>query len=127
MKPLFFNVKTLEEKTSCDPIYMVKALQYWYNKECIPKRSNSKYKPLGNLAGYSFLLNPAKFFNDKTTDIIWKAQVIRLAGRRDYAYYSMYGHKFLDLSFFPDIDIKTIQSNPLIVIKDNKIHFKYEE
>ncbi len=106
---------------------MVIALYYWYKKETIPKKSNSKFKPLKNLAGTSFLLNPEKFFKDKTTDIIWKAQVIRLAGRRDYMHYKMYGYKFLDLSFFPDISINSIQSNPLIEIKQNKIYFKYEE
>jgi hypothetical protein len=127
MATLFFNVKTLEEKTSCDPSYMVAALWYWYNKKTIPKKSLTKYKPLQNLSGSSFLLKPEPFFKDKTTDIIWKAQVIRLAGRRDYTLYKMYGFKFLDLSYFPDISIKSIESNPLISITDNKIHFKYEE
>ncbi len=106
---------------------MVKALHSWYKKETLPKKSNSKHKPLKNLAGSSFLLNPKKFFEDKTTDIIWKAQVIRLAGRRDYLQYKLYGHKFLDLSFFPDIELSNIRSNPLIKITENKIYFKYEE
>jgi hypothetical protein len=127
MATLFFNVKTLEEKTLCDPHYMVMALWYWYKKITIPKRYATKYKPLKNISGFSYLLKPEAFFKDKTTDIIWKAQVIRLAGRRDYTLYKLYGFKFLDLSYFPDIDIKSIESNPLISITDNKIYFKYEE
>ncbi len=127
MATLFFNVKILEENTACNPQYMITALWHWYKKNTIPKRANEKYKPIKNLAGYSYLLHPDRFFKDKTTDIIWKAQVIRLAGRRDYSLYKMYGFKFLDLSYFPDIDINAIESNPLITIKENKIYFKYEE
>lgn len=125
---LFFNIFVLEQETSCDPIYLVQALEYWFKKKHIPKNSTQSLKPIRkSLAGSSFLLNPRDFFKDKTTDIIWRAQYIRLAARRDYTLYKLYGFKFLDLSFMPDLQIQAIQNNTLLKIADNKIYFKYEE
>jgi hypothetical protein len=125
---LFFNIEVLEKETRGDPVYLVIALQKWFNKERYPKSSRDKYKPLTkSLAGNSFLLNPVEFFNDTTTDIIYRSQYLKLAAKRDYTLYKLYGVKFLDLSFLPDLNIKLIKSNPLISITDNKIYFKYEE
>jgi predicted RNA-binding protein associated with RNAse of E/G family len=59
--------------------------------------------------------------------MVYKAQYIRLAGRRDYAIYKYYGHKYLDLSYYLDINLDTIKNNPLTKITENKIYFKYEE
>jgi hypothetical protein len=125
---LFFDIETLETETKCDPVYLVQALQHWFNKNQIPKNITQSYKPLRkSLAGTSFLLNPKDFFKDKTTDIIWRAQYIRLAARRDYTLYKIYGFKFLDLSFMPDLQLAAIKNNTLLNITDNKIYFKYEE
>lgn len=123
---LYFNLALLEDKTQCDPKNLFELLRLHYSKKTIPKNNRSR-KPLVNLSGTSFLLNPATLFNDKSTDIIFKAQYIRLAGRRDYAQYRYYGTKYLDLSFFSDINLDTLKHNPLLTIKQNKIYFKYEE
>jgi hypothetical protein len=123
---LLFNLNLLETETLCDAKNLVDMLRLHYSKKTIPRNFRSK-KPLKNLLGTSFLLNPAPLFSDKTTDVIFKAQYIRLAGRRDYANYKYYGIKYLDLSFFQDIDLDAIKHNPLLTIKENKIYFKFEE
>lgn len=122
---LLFNLTTLESKSNCDPKSLVELLRLHYSNKTIPINYKSR-KPV-NLAGNSFLLNPAPFFSDKSTDVIYKAQYIRLAGRRDYATYKYYGTKYLDLSFFKDIDLDAIKHNPLLTINQDKIYFKYEE
>lgn len=123
---LRFNLHLLEEKTSCNPQKLVRSLELFYNKKLIP-RSSLGERPIPNLGGSSFLLNPSDLFKDKSTDVIFKAQYIRLAGRRDYATYRYYGTKHLDLTFFTDIDLGSIKHNPLLTISNNNIYFKYEE
>jgi len=125
---LFFNIEVLEKETKGDLNYLIIGLEKWFNKQYLPLNSREKYKPLKrSLSGYSFLLQPEPFFKDKTTDIIYRVQYLRLASRRDYTQYKLYGSKSLDLSFLPDINIHVIESNPIILIKQNKIYFKYEE
>lgn len=123
----FFNLETLERETKCDPEYLVEALRLYYIRKSIPKNIHVKFKPINNLVGNSFLINPSLFFSDTITDILFKAQYIRLAGRRDYGAYKHFNIKHLDLSFFADLDISKIKNNPLLSITKNNIHFKYEE
>lgn len=128
MMTLFFNIEVLEKETKSDPFYMMAALERWYKKDLIPKNARERYKPLTkSLSGNSFLLSPDKFFKDKNTDIIYKIQYLKLAAKRDYTLYKLYGLKFLDLSFLPDINLKQISTNPLLSIEENKVYFKYEE
>lgn len=125
---LFFNIDRLEKETNNDPIYLVVALKHWFTKKLVPKNTKQKYKPLkGSLTGSSFMLNPKDFFANTTTDIIWRAQYIRLCARRDYGLYKLYGFRFLDLSFMPDVNLDAIKHNPLLKITDNKVYFIYEE
>ena len=125
---LFFNILTLEQETSCDPDYMVQALKFHWQKRTIPRHKNSRYKPIQKtLAGSSFLLNPEGFFKDRTTDIRYLAQYLRLCGRRDYSLYKTHRIKYLDLTYFSDLNLDALESNPLLEITDNKIKFKYEE
>jgi hypothetical protein len=124
---LFFDLQTLETKTRNDSRKLVETLRLHYLKKIAPKNVRDLVKPLSNLVGTSFLLNAKALFEDKTTDIVYKAQYIRLAGRRDYLLYKLYGYKHLDLSYFLDINVNTIKHNPLLTITENKIYFKYEE
>lgn len=124
---LFFNLSVLEAETLGNPKQMVEKLRLFYTKKQIPKNSYSKVKPIRNLIGNSYLINPEGFFTDNITDIIYKSQYIQLAGRRDYSLYKLFNVKHLDLSYFKDIDIDNIKTNPLITITQNKIYFKYEE
>ena len=124
---LFFNLSVLEAETLGNPKQMVEKLRLFYTKKQIPKSSYSKVKPIRNLIGNSYLINPDGFFADNITDIIYKSQYIQLAGRRDYSLYKLFNVKYLDLSYFKDIDLDNIKTNPLITITQNKIYFKYEE
>jgi hypothetical protein len=124
---LFFDLQTLETKTRNDSRKLVETLRLHYLKKIAPKNVRDLVKPLSNLVGTNFLLNAKALFEDKTTDIVYKAQYIRLAGRRDYLLYKLYGYKHLDLSYFLDINVNTIKHNPLLTITENKIYFKYEE
>lgn len=125
---LFFNILVLEQETLCDPYYMVQALKLYWQKRSLPKNSRSVYKPIQKpLAGSSFLLNPESFFNDKTTDIRYLAQYLRLAARRDYSLYKSHRLKYLDLTYFSDLNLPALESNPLLEITNKQIKFKYEE
>ena len=125
---LFFNLGILELHTNNDPEYMLVALEKFYKGITIPKTAKEKYKPIKQLqAGSSFLLNPESLFNDRITDPIFKAQYIRLAGRRNYIDYKKLGIRSLDLTFYVDINLITIKYNPLITAHNNALLFKYEE
>jgi hypothetical protein len=121
---LFFNLELLESESNCDPKIMLQMLERHSGKKLIPKnhRDRNNYR---SLVGHSFLLDANSLFNDPT-DIAFKAQYIRLAGRRDYSLYKLYRVTYLDLTFFKDVDLNTIALNPLLDIKQNEIHFKYE-
>ena len=122
---LFFNLELLEVESLCEPKRMLVLLKKHFNKKLIPRNSRelASYK---NLSGHSFLLNPKPLFDDDSTDVAYKAQYIRLAGRRDYSLYKFYKVTYLDLSFFMDINLDLIKHNPLLEIHSNKIHFNYE-
>lgn len=127
MTTLFFNLQVLEEDTLCDPIYMTTALYKFYKGVKFAKNTFETYKPLKRLTtGSSFLLNPESFFLDKNIDPIYRAQYIRLAGRRDYTLYKSYGIKSLDLTMYPDLNLQNLGYNPLLTIANSQISFKYE-
>lgn len=121
---LFFNLEILESESKCDPKLMLSMLEHYFGKKLIP-RNNRDRNNYRNLAGNSFLLNPGALFNDNA-DISFKAQYIRLAGRRDYSLYKFYKVTYLDLNYFKDINLDVIKQNPLLSIQQNKIYFKYE-
>jgi len=123
---LFFNLSLLESETQCDSTKLVETLRLHFIRKSIPKNQYSKIKPIFNLKGNSFLINPAILFTDTNTDIVHKAQYIRLAGRRNYAIYKHYGYTYLDLSYYSDIDLNAIKSNPLLKInrKQNPLQIR---
>lgn len=128
MTTLFFDILVLEQATSCDPDYMLHALKFHWQKRTIAKHKHSVYKPIQkSLAGSSFLLNPEGFFTDKTTDIRYLAQYLRLSARRDYTLYKTHRIKYLDLTYFSDLNLPALESNPLLEITNKHIIFKYEE
>ena len=123
---LFFNISLLEQDTLCNPKLMVEKLRLWYSRKRIPKNYATKIKPLSKLFGDSFLLDPQSFFEDQTTDIIYKSQYLQLAGRRNYSDFVHFGATYLDLTLFQDVDLDKLKTNPLLTIANNKIYFKYE-
>jgi hypothetical protein len=123
---LFFNLQTLETQSLNDANKFMAMLEYHYSKRLPSKYS--KYLPSKiPLNGTSYLLNPLALFSDKSTDILYKLQYIKLAGRRDYSLYKLYKYKALQLSYYPDIIYDTIKHNPLLTITPTEITFKYEE
>ena len=122
---LFFNLETLEEQAQDDSNKFMAMLEYHHSKRLPSKYS--KYKPSRvSLAGSSFLLNPVSLFEDKSTDILYKLQYVKLAARRDYSFYKQYKSKSLQLSYYPDIILAAIKHNPLLIITQSEILFKYE-
>jgi hypothetical protein len=123
---LFFNLETLQAQCNNDPNKFMAMLEYHYSKRLPKKRS--LYKPSKvSLLGNSYLLNPKDLFLDKSTDILYKLQYVKLAARRDYTAYTLYNYKALQTSYFPDIKYDLIKQNPLLNITSNEIFFKYEE
>ncbi len=125
---LFFNLQRLEEGTGANYEYLVIALYKHYKGKVIPRTALDKFKPIPGIGcGSSFIRNPSRLFNDKSVDIVHKAQYIRLAGRRDYFDYKFLNSSHLDLDLYPDLNLKAIAANPLLTIIDKKLIFKYEE
>ncbi len=124
----FFNLSILESKTNLNPEYLVEALKKAWQGRTLPKNIKEKYKPIPQvIPGTSFLVNPRAVFLDRTTQIVHKAQYIRLAGRRDYLMYKLKQQTFLDLTLYPDLNLEIITHNPLLKLAKNNLYFKYEE
>ena len=123
---LFFNLQTLENQAGNDSNKFMAMLEYHHSKRLPTKYS--KYKPSKiPLNGGSYLLNPVDLFNDKATDILFKLQYVKLAGRRDYSLYKLYKYSPFNCHVYPDIIYDTIKHNPLLIITKTEIKFKYEE
>lgn len=123
---LFFNVDVLEQESNGSATLLVAMLKNHWTPTPINKY-NFKTFSKKSLAGKSFILNPRDLFGDKTTDILYKVQYIRLAAKRDYLLYKQYKYKGLQTSYFPDLAIDNIKHNPLLIISPTQILFKYEE
>ena len=115
-KVFIFNLAKLEKLAKGDSIKLVEILEDYYK--------GFKYDLS---SGSSYLLKPAQLFFDQNSDILFKSQYIQLAGRRSYQQYKDLGYTYLDLSYYPDLNLEAIKYNPLLITKNNKIYFKYEE
>lgn len=120
----FFNIENLEKEAASDPKRFMLLLKNFYYKK-LPKNGYSIVPKLP-LHGLSFILNPEPLFKSNV-DILYIIQYIKLAARRDYGMYKHYGSKTLQLSYFPDILLGNIKTNPLLEITKTEIFFKYEE
>jgi hypothetical protein len=121
-KQMFFNISELTRQSKGNPEIMLKMLENYYFKR-IPKNDYDKrFHARSSLAGKSFILNPEKLFSIKV-DNSYKVQYLILAAKRDRLFYDQYGIDYLDLSFYPDLNIAAIRNNPLMTVSDNKIHF----
>jgi len=118
---LFFNWQNLNQETKGDPVKLVNTLKAFNSKKILKAGLQNKLK------GSSFLLQANNILNDSNTDILFIYQYIFLAAKRDYSLYKLYGVKSLPLLHYPDINLSSIRSNPLLIVTNNEIHFKYEE
>jgi len=110
-----FDLKKLHKLSNNNPVKFVELLESFYK--------GFTY----DLKGSSYITGPGQLFFDRNTDILYKAQYIDLAGRRSYQQYIDLGYNYLDLSYYPDLNINAIKYNPILTIENNKIYFKYEE
>ena len=124
---LFFNLETLQREAGNDPEKLIALLEYHY-KNTLPKHRFVKYKPSKvPLTGYSFILNPGPVFNLRDHDVNYVVQYIKLCAMRDYAHYKFHGIRHLDTTYFPDLNIDKIKTNPLLKLATKQINFKYED
>lgn len=125
---LFFNLQTLESLAKGNDQKLLAMLEHHFNKKVLPSKFD-KFSPAPFntiVHGHSFLISPAPFFKDTTTDILFKVQYLKLAAKRDYLLYKQYQYKALQRSFFPDLNYEGIKHNPLLVITSTEVNFKYE-
>jgi len=115
-KIFMFNLEKLNSMANKSQVRLVELLEDYYKKGLNVK-----------LYGNSYLINPEQLFFDRSVDVLFKAQYIQLAGRRSYQHYKDLGYKYLDLSYYPDLNLQAIKYNPLLITENNKIYFKYEE
>lgn len=119
---MLFSISELTRQSKGNPELMIKMLKNFYFKR-IPKNDYDKrFHAKTSLIGKSFITNPEALFNSKV-DNIYKVQYLILAAKRDKLFYDQYGIEYLDLSFYPDLNIAAIRNNPLMTVSDNKIHF----
>lgn len=124
---LFFNLELLEKEAGNDIRKFIVLLEAFHSKKLPSRRRGALYVKKLYLTGSSFLLNPEPLFKLKNIDSAYIVQYIKLAARRDYILYKHFGAKSLLLSYYPDIDIRVIKTNPLLKITNKEIFFKYEE
>lgn len=122
---LFYDIQLLERFSKGNAASMLGMLTDFFNKKTIAKNRNDPFIPR-NISGTSFLLKPEPFLNDKTTDISFRIQYLRLSSLRNYADYKLLGQTWLDTTIYPDLNSTAIKHNPLLTIHNTKIHFKYE-
>ena len=121
----FFNLDALETLSCDQPTEFMSILQHFYHKK-LPHRKKGPHYSRTKMVGSSFLVNPEPLFKSKV-DILYIIQYIKLAARRDYGLYKYYGILSLPLSYFPDINLGVIKTNPLLKITPTEIFFEYEE
>jgi len=121
---LFFDIIKLESESKGNDTLFLNILEDYYYVKTFNRLQKLKYK---NINGKSWLLNPLPLFNRKIADIIHIVQYIKLAGRRNYHLYKTFNLISLDISFYPDINLKTVVYNPLLRISNNYINFKFED
>lgn len=122
---LFFSLEKLEKQAQgSDPKFM-QILSDFYQQKTLKRPSLNKvrFKPIN---GSSYLLNPQPLFAQHV-DIAYVVQYVRLAARRDYTLFTMFKEIRLDLSYFPELDINSLNRNPLLIVKNKHIQFKFEE
>lgn len=121
----FFNEELLERLSNNDPFKYIALLDYHVTGK-LP-RSTSKYRPARvSLIGRSFLLNPGPLLNLKSCDIYHIVQYVKLAAKRDYSWYKLYGSTGIDLLYFPELDKAAVRNNPLLSVTNSHVNFKFE-
>ena len=125
---IFFNWETMSLMAQGDPrniIIMVARLTY--NLTCHSRdRSKDKLYKVG-LRGDSYLLEPELLLrNEKGVSMKYLAEYVGLASYRRYIDYQMANDSTLSV-LHTHMDREKIENNPLLYVRNDKIHFKLEE
>ena len=124
---LFFNLKILESEAQNNAEKLVTLLKYHKEGKTLASKYD-KYKPSKkSLKGNSFILNPDSILYNEQVDVSYLAQYIKLAGRRDLMLYKLHNFIQLDTTFFPDLLLDKLKTNPLLKFSNQLIYFKFEE
>lgn len=119
---MLFNISELTRQAKGNHDLMLKMLENYYYKR-LPKNSyDARNFSKVPLIGKSFILHPERLFNSKVSNN-YKVQYLILAAKRDKLFYDQYGIDYLDLSFYPDLNLSAIRDNPLLTVSNNKLHF----
>lgn len=116
---IFFNLDNLEKECKGDYNKVLKLIY----KLAIKKTIISRY----TLTGTSYLLNPIPLTQQNNIDILYKIQYLKLASMRDYGLYKLYKYSGLDISFFPDLKVELLNTNPLLKLTTTQLQFLYED
>ena len=125
-KLLLFDLHKLETLAQTNDTKFVWLLEKWYKTRDTIPRIGDKYKLLEPIHGSSFLINPDNLFKSNV-DIIYKAQAIKLAARRDIVLYRLYNSTSILKSYYADLNISMLQSNPLLTITETEIIINTEK
>ena len=124
---LFFNLKNLESESQNNAEKLVCLLRYHHQGVTVVNKY-AKYKPSkSSLKGTSFILCPRPVLYGENIEIAYLSQYIKLCGRRDWLLYKTHKFAGLDTSFYPDLLVENIKTNPLLKISNKLIYFKFEE
>lgn len=124
---IFFNLENMEKEAGGDHVKLLRIFDAFLHKK-LPGRYNSVPRTKLKLTGDSFLLNPEPLLEYiGKTDIAYIIQYLKLAAKRDYTLYKLYGVTGLLISYYPDIDLNKIRHNPLLEITETEIKFLFED
>lgn len=125
---VIFSLQKLQAQAGNDPKKFLFFLYKWYKtKNTVKMRKDSYVMKYPLTGGSSFLVNPDPLFTlAKTVDILHIVQYVVLAAHRDLLLYKQFNITTLPLSYFPDLDLENLKSNPLLEVTNSEIKFKYE-
>ncbi len=120
---IFFDLEKLQKEADNNPKLMLIMLDNFISGKLPKNKRDSTNFAKKSLVGNSFLLDPIRLLSHKA-DVNHKVQYLILAAKRDYLWYKLYGTEYLDLSYFPDLNLDKIKGNPLLEVEGNKLLFK---
>jgi len=125
---IFYDWETMAKLAKGDPkniIVMVARLTYNLTCHSSNRQKDIFYK--SDISGDSYLLNPELLLkNENAASLRHMVEYIGLASYRRYADYQMTGDSSLSIHHCR-MKIENIEKNPLLIVRNDKIHFKLEE
>jgi hypothetical protein len=125
---LFYDWEKIFDTSEGNPKTMYTLLKMVYLKEIPANKYDKLYKySTKSFIGTSFLVHPdVLLYNAYKYSYREIAQYVALASLRSYADYAITGDTTLDLNLV-EIPVELFNENSLLRVKNDKVHFKYEE